>query len=173
MSLWTVQQHEWLRALGHPVLLLAGDPALAATPPVAVVPEPPRPQPAAGPDVRGEPLAPRRGPLAASVPAIRPHVVDTVADPIASELPKADAAAKKAALAAARGARRGPVPTPLPLPDDDPLVQAILRASGLDADAFATAARRWHVDLARLRAQPLSKRTLWLQIRDKGRKPAR
>src|SRR5690606_34498938 len=145
VSLWTVQQHEWLRALGHPVLLLVGDPGLGATPADVVAPEAPRPQAAAGPDGRGRPAAARRAPPAASAPSLPPAVddADAAADAITRGAPRADAAAKKAALAAARGARRDSPRAPLPLPAGDPLLQAIQRVSGLDADAFEAAARSW------------------------------
>lgn len=79
--------------------------------------------------------------------------------------PRADAAAKKAALEAARGARRAARPAPVALPADDPLVQAIARASGLDTAAFEAAAQKWQIDLARLRAAPSAKRELWQRMR--------
>lgn len=188
MSLWTVQQHEWLHALGHPVLLLAGDPALTAIPPgptdaaasVAVAEAPPsadsghtknrdsRPpvasHPSPAPD-RTRPATARRTPPAnpMATPAI--HVPDDTVSPPQAPAPRADAAAKKAALEAARGARRATRPPPAPLPADDPLLQAIARASGLDTGAFETAAQTWQIDLAQLRAEPSAKRALWQRMR--------
>jgi len=187
MSLWTVQQHEWLRALGHPVLLLAGDPALTATPPgptdaatsaVADAPSAadsglttdhdPRP-PASG---RPSPATDRTGPaMARRTPPANPmvtpeiHAPDATASQPQTAAPRVDAAAKKAALEAARGARRATRPPPAPLPADDPLVQAIARASGLDAGAFEAAAQTWRIDLAQLRAEPSAKRALWQRMR--------
>lgn len=188
MSLWTVQQHEWLQALGHPVLLLAGDPSLAAVPsrsteaaasaasPAASAPEsredatPVRVEtptlPARPGDVDKRASA-RSTPPANPVGSPDPHAGDTGA-----AAPRTDAAGKKAALEAARGARRAARPAPV-LPTDDPLVQAITRASGLDAEAFVVAARTWQVDLAGLRAQPSLKRALWKQMRDMRRNRTR
>ncbi len=194
MSLWTVQQHEWLRALGHPVLLLAGDPSLAATPEGVAEPArsaaqrdtipspfPGRPvaggsaastadaSPSRGDDGTGESAAPRVSPPA--IPLASPVAgVDAGAQP---PTVRADASTKKAALEAARGARRSIHRAVTLLPSDDPLLQAIVRASGLDAGAFEAAAHDWQLDLARIRAEPLAKRALWQQMRGKGRKPAR
>lgn len=191
MSLWTVQQHEWLHALGHPVMLLAGDPSLAAAPtsapestgktdtqatqsPKAIHAQTPAPQrqaPASRPPPADErssaPLARRAAPVNA-VAAPSTPTADTEAS-----LPRADAAAKKAALEAARGARRASRPVLASLPADDPLVQAIARASGLEPDAWDAAARIWQIDLAQLRAEPSSKRALWHVIRGARRSARR
>lgn len=161
MSLWTVQQHEWLHALGHPVLLLAGDPALTA------IPSAPTDAAAAGSGRTADRDAPpaRRTPPAHPMAAPEAHATGIAASLPATPAPRADAAAKKAALEAARGARRATRPPPAPLSADDPLLQAIARASGLDTGAFETAVQTWQIDLAQLRAEPSAKRALWQRMR--------
>ncbi|WP_222565708.1 hypothetical protein [Novilysobacter antarcticus] len=154
MSLWTVQQHEWLQALGHPVLLLVGDPALEA---------PPAPPPAA-PAVAGAARSVRPVQVARPSPSIKPiSAPDAPAPGTVAGARRTDAAAKKAALEAARGARRSARPSLLP--SDDPLLLAILRASDMEATVFEVAAQAWRIDLARLRAEPAAKRALWQQMR--------
>lgn len=198
MSLWTVQQHEWLRALGHPVLLLAGDPGLVGSPDKAADAETLaatvaaqdeatagtlRKRPLDARNASGRTDLPRsRGGAGAGPPTARPAhppasapdaptaEIDTGASPPTA---RADPSAKKAALEAARGARRSIRRAATPLPTDDLLLHAIVRASGLDAGAFQAAAQEWRLDLARLRAEPLSKRALWQQMRQKGRNRAR
>lgn len=186
MSLWTVQQHEWLQALGHPVLLLAGDPSLEAPP----APARERERVAAAPDARVDTTAKTvraempstaapslavpadaaganaRRPAQAARPA--PPIEPTSAPDSAECGPprgasRTDAAAKKAALEAARGARRAARPSLLP--SDDVLLLAILRASGMEAPVFEVAAQAWRIDLVRLRAEPAAKRALWQQMR--------
>ena len=154
MSLWTVQQHEWLQALGHPVLLLVGDPSLEAPP------APPRAAPAvAGATRPGRPVQ-----VARPSPSIKPiSAPDEPTPGTVAGAARTDAAAKKAALEAARGARRSARPSLLP--SDDPLLLAILRASGMEATVFEVAAQAWRIDLARLRAEPAAKRGLWQQMR--------
>lgn len=196
MSLWTVHQHEWLRALGHPVLLLASDPALVALRPdstdvaapaahvdvavstgrkrgatAATDPTPATAQSFRTEDRTGSAPATRRPPPPERPLAAPASSLEAGAAPVGT--PRTDASAKKAALAAARGARRGAHPAPAELPAEDPLLQEIARASGLDASAFGVAAGLWRIDLARLRAEPLSKRALWQQMRQKGRSSAR
>lgn len=184
MSLWTTQQHEWLQALGHPVLLLAGDPALAE-PAAAPTAEPDPTQtpsaahsardaapragsPAASPD----PAAPRRADeQTASVSPARPPRQAPVANPVevapptgaAVPRPPTDVAAKKAALEEARRAgQRARPPEPVPV---DPLLAAVLRVSGRDADQAEEALAMLDIDLDRLRSDPLAKRALWVRLR--------
>lgn len=184
MSLWTVQQHEWLHALGHPVLLLAGDPSLQAQPATLNEKNLAAASSAAGGEVaqrssRGKPTTgtppnalrdradtrPEHSSRPApATPLMEPgETSEVAAGAPAAGASRTDAAAKKAALEAARGARRAARPTLLP--SEDPLVLAILRASGMEAPVFEVAAQAWRIDLVRLRAEPATKRSLWQQMR--------
>ncbi|QOW19893.1 hypothetical protein INQ41_02140 [Lysobacter ciconiae] len=149
MSLWTVQQHEWLQALGHPVLLLAGDPSLQAP----AAPAQPRSADTGHPQQAARPSPVIVPPSAPDAPAREP----------VARAARTDAAAKRAALDAARGARRA-IRRPL-LPSEDPLLLAILRVSGMEAPVFEVAAQAWRIDLVRLRSDPAAKRSLWQQMR--------
>lgn len=183
MSLWTAQQHEWLQALGHPVLLLAGDPSLeaarvregklaAASSGRADAPAeaaPARRRSVGGPRQEAPATAgdnTARNPAEAARPS---HSMAPISAPDApahgpvAGAARTDTAEKKAALEAARGARRAARP-PL-LPSDDPLLLSILRASGMEAAVFEVAAQAWRIDLIRLRAEPSAKRVLWQQMR--------
>jgi hypothetical protein len=184
MSLWTTQQHEWLQALGHPVLLLAGDPALVE-PAAAPTAEPDPAQtpsaahsardaaPRAGsPPASPDPAAPRRADeQTASVSPARPPRQAPVANPVevapptgaAVPRPPTDVAAKKAALEEARRAgQRARPPEPVPV---DPLLAAVLRVSGRDVDQAEEALAMLDIDLDRLRSDPLAKRALWVRLR--------
>ncbi|HEU4773278.1 MAG TPA: hypothetical protein VFS82_01960 [Lysobacter sp.] len=176
MSLWTTQQHEWLQALGHPVLLLAGDPALAEP---AVAPDPVQIPPAAHPVRDAAPRAGSPDPASARhaderaashSPARRPRQAP-VANPVevapstgaAVPRPPTDVAAKKAALEEARRAgQRARPPEPVPV---DPLLAAVLRVSGRDADPAEEVLAMLDIDLDRLRSDPLAKRALWVRLR--------
>lgn len=174
MSLWTAQQHQWLQALGHPVLLLVGDPALsviAPVPPPVAEPAAPtgvtaatRPAQADTRPTRPASTAPKRvNPIAADEPA-------AVAEPDHTR-PRTDVAAKKAALDEARRARRAarpaaPTAAP-PAPQDDAALQAaILLATGLKGSAAQQAVAALAIDLEKLRADPAAKRALWRQLQD-------
>lgn len=196
MSLWTAQQHEWLRALGHPVLLLAGDPSCAAGgDAVAVEPARERPQldgrgsgatvsvkhagvRSARAATRGEqpriatPGQHRTAEEAGSAPVShdpatqppgRPRPLPPPAEPgspaPARTRPRSDAAAKAAALREARLAARPDVPR------DDPLYQAVARATGLEASAAERVLAKMNIDWARLGADPAAKRALWVRLR--------
>lgn len=185
MSLWTVQQHEWLQALGHPVMLLAGDPSLDASAtdtrtqsddgvpaarPAAAAALACGGAPAGGADQR--PAAEqtinssdsnRAETVRQSAPAEPVIAPAADATPRGAAPARVNAAERKAALDAARGARRAALPALLPT--DDPLLQAIANASGMDAGAFEVAARTWQLDPIRLRAEPSAKRILWQQMR--------
>ena len=189
MSLWSVQQHEWLHALGHPVLLLAGDPCLQTQPAREREKKLVAASSAAGDEAaqqssREKPTAgtpraasgdgadtrpPRSAPSAPPAPILgRIETSEAAAPGPTAGASRTDAAAKKAALEAARGARRAARPTLLPT--DDPLLLAILRASGMEAPVFEVAAQAWRIDLLRLRAEPAAKRSLWRQMRKARRK---
>ncbi len=179
MSLWTTQQHQWLQALGYPVLLLAGDPALAEG------------APSVGPAVASDsaPLAPTGQPMPVAPRAVRaghpshqaperqivparvalPSRPAPVANPVnaaptagaaGTPRPHTDAAAKKAALDAARRAgqrdRRAE-----PAPVADPLLDAIVRIAGAAEETLAGL----DIDLPRLRTDPQAKRALWIRLR--------
>ncbi|MGV8941758.1 MAG: hypothetical protein ACOH1P_09530 [Lysobacter sp.] len=187
MSLWTTQQHEWLQALGHPVLLLAGDPALAESAPIIEPPIEPatasnaaRMSPASQPvpdalraAQPGHPSSQDANRRLAPVPVARPSRPAPVANPIdaapatsaaAAPRPPTDAAAKKAALDEARRAgQRSRVPQPAAVAD--PLFDAILRAVGPDEGAARETLTDMAIDLPRLRADPRAKRTLWIRLR--------
>lgn len=186
MSLWTKQQHEWLQALGHPVLLLPGDPDLAEPVPPATEPgigaAPARPldrivredAPRAAPsgDPSASPL--ERDDADERTAAARPLRQAPVANPIgvapsaiAAEVPRphTDAAAKKAALDEARRAGRQAQPPAPVLSRADPLLAAILRVAGRRTDETARTLAMLDIDLDRLRAEPLAKRALWVRLR--------
>jgi hypothetical protein len=77
--------------------------------------------------------------------------------------PPTDVAAKKAALEEARRAgQRARPPEPVPV---DPLLAAVLRVSGRDADQAEEALAMLDIDLDRLRSDPLAKRALWVRLR--------
>ena len=180
MSLWTTQQHEWLQALGHPVLLLAGDPALAEPAAPAVEPDtaqtPPAAPPvretsrAASPDPSSARYADERTASSSSTQPSRPV---PVANPVeaapsasaAAPRPQTDVAAKKAALEEARRAgqrarQRESVPA-----QADPLLDAILRVAAREANEAGEILAMLDIDLDRLRTDPLAKRALWIRLR--------
>ncbi|MEG3191910.1 hypothetical protein SNE32_06260, partial [Lysobacter sp. D1-1-M9] len=64
--LWSAQQREWLQALGHPVLVLAGDDH--SVPPQ--VPEPVQQQPESPPQPPPSPRPPRRVAPVVEAPAV-------------------------------------------------------------------------------------------------------
>ncbi|MGY0618375.1 hypothetical protein [Lysobacter sp. A378] len=173
MSLWTTQQHQWLQALGHPVLLLVGDPALSVIAPVPPpVAEPAgvtgvtaatRPAQADTRPTRPASTAPKRvNPIAAGEPAA---VVGAVGEPGRTR-DRTDVATKKAALDEARRARRAARPAASNAPHDDALLAAILLATGLKGSAAQQAVAALAIDLEKLRVDPSAKRALWRQLQD-------
>ncbi|MGY1425739.1 hypothetical protein [Lysobacter sp. A289] len=169
MSLWTAQQHEWLQALGHPVLLLVGDPALSV---IAPVPLPvAEPAGATGTTAATRPAQVDTRPTRASGTAstrVNPVAVD---EPVAVAEPgrtpqRTDVAAKKAALDEARRGRRAARPAASNVPlDDDALLAAILLAAGPDKSLARDAVAALAIDLETLRADPSAKRALWRQLK--------
>ncbi|MGY0557962.1 hypothetical protein [Lysobacter sp. A421] len=174
MSLWTAQQHQWLQALGHPVLLLVGDPALSVIAPV--------PTPVAEPAVAPGTTAAARPAQADTRPSRPVSTATKRVNPIAAGEPVAvagavgepgrtrdrtDVAAKRAALDEARRARRAARPAAPTAPqDDDALLAAILLATGLKGSAAQQAVAALAIDLEKLRADPSAKRALWRQLQD-------
>lgn len=182
MSSWSPLQREWLRALGHPVLVLAGN---ETGPSVAEVGEPPAVQEAERrrPDMHGGPVETaqlrRDAPAdpAAPGPAERPHPapaapgreVDRETDgPAAPRVPESqaatpaavrtDIATKAAALAAARrGANERAAA--------EALREALVRATGLGPGAGARRLRELGADPLALRSDPAAKRALWTRLR--------
>lgn len=154
-GLWSAEQQAWLAALGHRVLVLAGDETV--TPLVeADVP---------GARAEARPQAPVR-----EAPA-RPGSV----------VPPAPAAARSPSYAEA-GAERRPAPprvpldvggppspssrTPSPRPPDDALERALLRVTGQRTRSQARAVlERLGVDVEALRGNPAAKRALWRRLR--------
>lgn len=148
MTLWDPQQREWLQAMGHSLLVLAGD-------------EPA--EPAAS--LRGEaPTAPR-----ARGADVGEHAAAPARDPIEVE-PRArvrtDPAAKLAALAAAR--RAGAAGNAV-----GPLGEALLRATGRQPAAAARMLRGLEIDPSALRDDPAAKRALWSRLRSLRRAAAK
>lgn len=149
-SPWNAQQQRWLRALGHAVLRVGGEPepsGILQAP--AEVPSPrPSPEPQRGMRVAVDEVAPRR------------------ASPTVSATATVDADTGVGADSPQRPAVRRPVRLP------DRLQLAMLRASGLDpADpaALATMAQ-WPVE--RMRGDAAAKRAFWPQLRAlRRRKP--
>lgn len=188
MSGWSPMQREWLRALGHPVLVLAG----SETVPSEELGEPPAVQEVErrGPDMHGGPVETARlqaaapSDPAAAGPAEHPHPaatargreVDREMDrPAAPRLPgsgtatpaagRTDTATKAAALAAARrGANERAAA--------EALREALVRATGLGPGAGARRLRELGADPLALRSDPTAKRALWTRLRQ-SRKDAR
>ena len=183
MSGWSPMQREWLRALGHPVLVLAGNETGASD---AEVGEPAGAQGVERrrPDMHGGPVETARlqggaapADPAAPGPAERPHPapaargreVDRETDrPAASRVPepqaatpaavRTDTATKAAALAAARrGANERAAA--------EALREALVRATGLGPGAGARRLRELGADPLALRSDPTAKRALWTRLR--------
>ncbi len=138
-SPWSAQQQRWLRALGHAVLRVGGEPQPAGVPQETMEVAPSRPSPQLQPGVR---------------PA-----VEEVAPPRAPAMASASAAAPVGAGSPQHAAVRRPVRLP------DRLQLAMLRASGLDpADPAALATMvQWPVE--RMRGDAAAKRAFWPQLR--------
>ena len=178
MSGWSAQQAQWLRALGHPVLVRreadwpaaagrgatagsrTGEPAssmepagtvAAATAPVAGKPGGP-----ARPVRRDAPPRPDTG------PAATPGTTTAAPAP-----PRTDASAKLVALSRARRARD------FGNPRFAPLLGQLLRAAGLEGDAGRDRLRELEFDLAQLQRDPAAKRALWTVLRALRREPRR
>ena len=137
---WTTRQREWLRALGHSVLVLAGDdagPVGSDAGPAEVdveVDEPPAPSPPRA----SRPQPPMRRPA----PPMEPVVVD---------LPAASGGGQAAGMPGRIG---------------DRLYRAVLRATGRRTPREGEALLQTVAfDLDALRADPARKRALWLQLR--------
>ena len=160
-DMWDPQQREWLQAMGHSLLVLAGDePVEAPAMPSADVVE----ADLARGDHHGgataarapsEPKPPSR-PRPASPPPV--SVPDEPDAPAVSSRPRTDPAAKLAALEAARraGAARSA---------SGPLGEALLRATAQPPAAAARVLRELAVDPTALRDDPAAKRALWTRLR--------
>lgn len=135
MSLWSAQQREWLQALGHPALALAGAPE--AAPPARQEPQ----AVSARTDVEPRASAPERRPE-------RPAERATTATPATPTTPTTP-------TTPATPARSG----------DDALLRAVLRAAGRRPDAPPDEAVLNLYDAATLRGYPAAKRALWPLLR--------
>ena len=169
MSGWSAQQAQWLRALGHPVLVRreadwpasarASDavPQQRAEPPRRPAPESAPPPP----DMRAREAAarpPRRD--APPRPDTGPTLVPPAADaPRPAAPPRADTSAKLVAIAQARRERD------FGNPRFAPLIEQLLRAAGLEGDAGRERLRAMEVDLSLLHRDPAAKRALWPALR--------
>ena len=157
-GLWTLEQQAWLMALGHRVLVLAGDEAATLLAEDLVPGRVGEPMPSAGRGATAR-SEPGRGldtaiPSAATVNRMQPEGASArrptpprapreVDDPIA---PSRRAAGPRA--------------------PDDALERALLRVTGQRTRSEARAVlERLGVDVQALRGNPAAKRALWRQLR--------
>lgn len=154
-GLWSAEQQAWLAALGHRVLVLAGD---ASAVPFAEDQVPARvagPMPSAagrgatakpGPDILTSPKTGANRTRAEDEPGHRPVP------------PRARLDADNPAAPSPRAAS--------PRAPDDVLERALLRATGQRTRSEARAVlERLHVEVQALRGNPVAKRALWRQLR--------
>lgn len=152
---WSAEQQAWLAALGHRVLVLAGDETAA---PFAEAP------------VHGYTAEPMRS----------ASVRDATAGPGLGASASPAAAPDRAHADAATGRRQAPPRIPLegdmtvaasrrtasPRAPEDALERALLRATGQRTRSEARALlERLGVDVPSLRGDPRAKRALWRQLR--------
>lgn len=150
-TLWSVEQQAWLKALGHRVMVLAGDEALDSQFGI------------------GEGAADTHGVSARDTTPLRvPGAVATKSSPerrvSASELAAGKAQPPRMSAAVERPVetRRPPAPT---VPGDA-LERALLSATGQRTRSEARAVlQRLGVDAAALRGDAAGKRALWQQLR--------
>lgn len=170
MSGWSAQQAQWLRALGHPVLVRretdwpkrAGRGATAGSRPT----EPASPmEPAGAVDAAPAAVAGRQGSPPRPVHRDAPPRPDTgpAATPgtttAAPAPPRTDASAKLVALSRARRARD------FGDPRFAPLLGQLLRAARIEGDAGRDRLRELEFDLTQLQRDPAAKRALWPALR--------
>ncbi|MGH8084232.1 MAG: hypothetical protein ACREPV_03045 [Lysobacter sp.] len=158
-GMWDPQQREWLQAMGHSLLVLAGDEAAEA--PALQHEEVAEAERVRGADAHGSATAARapiEPPPSRARPTPPPAVSDEPDAPAAPSRPRTDPAAKLAALEAARraGAARNA---------SGPLGEALLRATAQPPAAAAQVLRDLAVDPAALRDDPVAKRALWARLR--------
>lgn len=154
-GLWSVEQQAWLKALGHRVLVLAGDEAAA---PLAEAGVPAHmDEPMGSSAARGAPTRP--GNDATSPPANAAHRAR------AEDMPQRRPAPPRAPLEADDSVAPSPRRAS-PRAPDDALERAVLRVTGQRTRSEARAVlERLGVDLAALRGNPAAKRALWRQLR--------
>lgn len=154
-GLWSAEQQAWLAALGHRVLVLAGDEAAA---------------PLAEADVPGA-MAEARPPATVREAPARPGPIVPPAPPAARPPSYTEAGAERRPAPPrvpldAGGPASPPSRTPSPRPPDDALERALLRVTGQRTRSQARAVlERLGVDVEALRGNPAAKRALWRRLR--------
>lgn len=151
--LWSPEQQAWLKALGHRVLVLAGDESgTDALVGESIGDARPAVLPSRGEGHQGVP----EGALDAA--ADRPRPPPPVAPAEGEAKSRRGAPVDVAAPSPPR-----PVPSRVP---NDALERALLRATGQRTRSEARAVlQRLGVDMSALRGNPAAKRTLWLKMR--------
>lgn len=153
-GLWSAEQQAWLAALGHRVLVLAGDDAVA---PFAEAP-----MPGHGAESGPSTLAAARGTAAMPGFNASPSPPAAPGREHAEATPRRRPALPRAPLETASASPRPATPRA----PDDALERALLRVTGQRTRSEARAVlERLGVDIQSLRGNPAAKRALWRQLR--------
>jgi hypothetical protein len=158
-GLWSAEQQAWLMALGHRVLVLAGDEAVVPFAEDLMPGRTAEPMPSA--EVRGATAKPRPGPGPdTTLPPVT--AVDRArAEGAPERRPAPPRAPLEADIAMAPSSRAA-----IPRAPDDALERALLRVTGQRTRSEARAVlERLGVDVQALRGNPAAKRALWRQLR--------